>query len=122
MSYHNDAPYIKHILDSINDIEESIKSLTKQQFKKNKDVKDATIRRLEVIGEAVKNISGKTKRKYSEIEWVKIAGTRDILIHKYFGVDADIVWNIVKKDLPDLKREVQIILKALETKAIRKSR
>lgn len=116
MNHHEDAPYIKHILDSIKDIEESTRNLTRQKFKGNKDKRDATIRRLGVIGEAAKNISGKTKREYPEVEWAKIAGTGDVLIHKYFGVDADIVWNIVKNDLPGLKIKVQIILKKLESK------
>ena len=61
-------------------------------------------------------ISGKTKRKYPEIEWAKIAGTRDILIHKYFGVDVDIVWNIVKKDLPGLKKKIQAVLEEFKGK------
>ena len=115
MSAHNDFPYIKHISDSIKDIDESIKNITKVKFKKNKDIKDATIRRLEVIGEAVKNVSGKTKRKYPEIEWAKIAATRNILIHKYFGIDLDIVWNIIKNDLPGLKIKIQAILKEFKS-------
>ena len=107
---HDDLPYIKHILDAINDIELSIKNLSKEEFKKSRDTKDATVRRIEVIGEAVKNISKWTKNKYPDIEWKKIAGTRDIMIHAYFNVDLDITWDIVKKDLPDLKKKIKIIL------------
>ena len=107
---HEDIPYIKHILDAINDIEFSIKNISKEEFKKSKDTKDATIRRIEIIGEAIKNISKRIRNKYSNIEWKKIAGTRDIMIHAYFNVDLDISWNIIKKDLPDLKKKIKIIL------------
>jgi uncharacterized protein with HEPN domain len=107
---HEDIPYIKHILDAINDIEFSIKNISKEEFKKSKDTKDATIRRIEIIGEAIKNISKRIRNKYSDIEWKKIAGTRDIMIHAYFNVDLDIIWNIIKKDLPDLKKKIKIIL------------
>lgn len=101
-----DIPYLEHILEAINDIEQSVKSLSKQQFVKDKDVRDANVRRIEVIGEAVKNISSTTRKKYKEIEWNKIAGTRDKMIHHYFGVDFDIVWNIITSDLPKLKEEI----------------
>ena len=102
----NDVTYIKHILDAINDIESSIKGLSKEKFQKSKDIRDACVRRLEIIGEAVKNISQETKAKYPLIEWKKIAGTRDMIIHSYFNVDLDIVWDIIKKDLPDLKTKI----------------
>lgn len=106
MSTHEDLPYLKHVLDAINDIENSIQGLSKAEFQKNKDVKDASIRRLEVIGEAVKNISDHLKRKYPEVAWKKVAGARDIMIHAYFRVDLDIVWDILKRELPKLKQQI----------------
>lgn len=115
MSKHTNLPFLKHILDAVEDIESSIKSITKGKLKKNKDIKDATIRRIEVIGEAVKNISKELKIKYPEVEWKKIAGSRDVMIHAYFNVDLDVVWNIAKIDLPVLKKQIQQILEA-ETK------
>lgn len=84
-----------------------------REFISNKDIKDANIRRLEIIGEAVKNISKKLREKYKEIEWNKIAGTRDKVIHNYFGVNLEIVWTIIKEDLPDLKKKVEKILKSI---------
>lgn len=101
-----DLPYLQHILDAIDDIEQSVKTFSKQQFVKNKDVRDANVRRIEIIGEAVKNISPTTRKKYKDIEWNKIAGTRDRMIHQYFGVDLDIIWNIIINDLPKLKQEI----------------
>ncbi|MEK6895338.1 MAG: DUF86 domain-containing protein [Nanoarchaeota archaeon] len=106
MTKHEDLPYLNHILESISDIEESVKGFTKDQFIKNKDVKEANIRRIELIGEAAKNISNTIKRKYNQIQWTKIIGTRDKVIHHYFGVNLDIIWEIIKKDLPDLKDKI----------------
>jgi len=106
-----DMPYLNHILEAIDDIGESIGGLSKSKFLIDKDKKAASIRRIEIIGEAVKNISKNLKEKYSNIEWRKIAGTRDKFIHHYFGVDFDIVWDIIKKDLPKLKKQIKEILK-----------
>ena len=103
--------FVKHILEAITDTEESTKNLSKKEFKENKDIKDATIRRLEIIGEAVKNIPDSFKDKYPKILWKDIAGMRDIVIHSYFKVDLDAVWNVVQEDLPDLKNKIEKILK-----------
>mgnify|MGYP001559789558 CR=1 FL=1 len=110
MTFHKDVPYLKHILDSINDIEESVKNLSKKEFSNDKDKKEANIRRIEVIGEAVKNISIDFKNKYSNIPWKDIAGMRDKLIHHYFGVNVDNVWKVIKEDIPILKKEILKIL------------
>jgi uncharacterized protein with HEPN domain len=106
--------FIEDILGNILLIEKSIENLSKSKFITNKLVIDATVRRLEIIGEAVKNISEKVKTKYPKIEWKKIAGARDTIIHAYFSVDLDIVWNIIKKDLPKLKRQMEKIKEEIE--------
>ncbi len=115
MTKHEDLPYINHILDAIKDVEESLKNITKDQFIKNKDVKEANIRRIEIIGEAVKNISQNLKDKHKEIEWIKIAGARDKMIHHYFAINLDIIWEIIKNDLPVLKDQIMEIKKYLLT-------
>jgi len=109
-----DIIYLKHILESINIIENSLKNLTKEQFKSKINVQDSAVRRLEIIGEAVKNLSNETRNKYTQMEWKKIAGMRDVLIHAYFSVDYDLVWNIIKDDLPKLKKNIDRMLKELE--------
>ena len=114
MTNRKDLVFIEHVLDAIKDIESSIKNLSEKEFKEIKDVKDATIRRIEIIGEAIKNISEKTKKEYPKIEWKKIIGTRDRLIHAYFNVDLDITWDIIKKDIPDLKIKIEKIKKELK--------
>ena len=111
-----DLAYIEHILEAIRDIENSIKKSSFEDFENSKDSKDACIRRLEIIGEAVKNISQETKNKYPKIEWKQIAGTRDRIIHAYFNVDLDIVWNILTHGLPTLKKEMLLIEKELKVK------
>ncbi|NMB98943.1 MAG: DUF86 domain-containing protein [Thermoanaerobaculaceae bacterium] len=77
---------------------------------------DATIRNLLIIGEAVKNLPDEIKIKYSFVEWKKIAGLRDILIHEYFGVNYNILWDIVKNKIPELKVQITKIVDELKNK------
>lgn len=72
---------------------------------------DAVIRNLEVIGEAVKQVPDSVREKHPSVEWRKIAGLRDILIHKYFDVNLEIIWGVVQSNIPILKTEIQHILR-----------
>ncbi len=106
--------FIEDILEKINLIENSIKKISKDKFESDELLTDATIRRLEIIGEAVKNIPYNFREKYPEVPWKKIAGFRDVIVHAYFEVDFNAVWDIIKKDLPDLKNKILKIKKDLE--------
>ena len=106
--------FIEDILNSIKSIEEFSKNLDKDKFSKNNLRQSAIIRQLEIIGEAVKNIPDNFREEHPEVPWKKIAGLRDIIIHTYFNIDLDVTWNIIKKDIPDLKEKIMKIRTELE--------
>ncbi|MBU0480926.1 MAG: DUF86 domain-containing protein [Proteobacteria bacterium] len=105
----NDLVYLRHINDAIEKIE-SYTDMSKDDFMSTSHWQDATIRNLEIIGEAVKRLSEELKEHNPEIPWRNVAGLRDILIHHYMGVDLETVWNVVKNDLPGLKKIVARVL------------
>ena len=102
--------FIKHILESIGQIEEYTKSLSEDEFMQSKEKQDAVIRRLEIIGEAVKNIPDDFKKQHEDIAWTKAMGTRNILIHQCFGVDFKIVWITVRRRLRESKMMLEGLL------------
>ena len=101
--------FIEDISGGIKNIGDFTRGLNKEKFSKDTLRQSAVIRQLEIIGEAVKNIPSSFREKHPKIPWKDIAGLRDILSHAYFGVNMDRVWNIVEKDLPTLKREIEKI-------------
>jgi len=103
--------YLDDISEAIKKIEKYTKGLSLQKMKKDDLVKDGVVRNLEIIGEAVKNIPQRIKEKYPAIEWKKISGLRDVLAHEYFGIDVEILWDIIKNKLPDLKKEISFLLR-----------
>lgn len=105
--------FIEHILECIELIEEYVKGKVKEDFINSKQLQDAIIRRIEIIGEAVKNIPPEIKNKYPDIPWKQIGSMRDILIHEYFGVDVDLTWKVAKEDIVELKKEILKVKKDL---------
>jgi uncharacterized protein with HEPN domain len=101
--------FIDHILESIGLIEQYVSGKTEGDFVASKQLQDAVIRRIEIIGEAVRNIPDDIKKAHPEIRWKEIAGMRDILIHKYFGLDLRLAWEVVAKDIPELKEKLLLI-------------
>ena len=106
--------YLTDIKESIQKIETYTKGIDFKQFRDNEIIADAVVRNLEIIGEAVKKIPTPDKNKNPEIEWKKIAGLRDILIHEYFGIDATILWDIIKTKINELKITINKMLKETE--------
>ena len=102
--------YLRHIPDAITSIQEYTKNLNQKDFYNNKLVQDAVIRNLEIIGEATKRIPDEFRLDHPQIPWKQIAEMRDVLIHNYFGVDAERVWGVVKNRPEDLRTKVSAIL------------
>ena len=111
MSERTDIEYLADTKEAVLRINAYTQDLTFEQFLEDKKTQDAVVRNLEVIGEAVKNISEESKSRFPQIPWKDLAGVRDKLIHHYFGVNFDIVWNIVKQELPELLSQLEEILK-----------
>ena len=105
-----DEVFLRHILESIEKVESYTKNSSKEKFTQQIQLQDAVIRRLEIIGEAARNITSAFKNKHNSLPWNEMIRTRDKVIHGYFGIDLDIVWDILKKDLPQLKESILKIL------------
>jgi len=105
-----DTKYLRHILESINMIEEYLIGVSEIDFYSNQQLQDSAVRRLEIIGEACKLVSEELKEKYTQIAWRDATDMRNFLIHAYFGIDYKIIWQTVIKELPLLKREIEKIL------------
>ena len=102
--------FLKHILESINLIETYLRGVTEENFHTSIEKQDLVVRRLEIIGEAVKNLPFDFRKKYPEIPWKDMAGMRDIIIHQYFGINYYRVWDTVVNLLPLLKKQVEELL------------
>jgi uncharacterized protein with HEPN domain len=106
----SDRLFLTHILEAIGKIETYTNGLGSDDFLRQSLVQDGVMRQLEIIGEAVKNLSSEVKQARSDVRWKDIAGMRDRLIHGYFGVDLEAVWLTVVNDLPTLKGAVLAML------------
>lgn len=107
----DNSVYLKHILDAISRIAEYTKGIKHEDFTKSNLIQAAVIREIEIVGEATKKLTQEFKEKHSKIPWKQIAGMRDKLIHDYFGVDLDAVWDTVQKDIPALYTQLLEISK-----------
>ncbi len=108
----DDRVYLEHIRDALADIG-TYTSAGRDAFFEQRIRQDATLRKLEVIGQAVKNLSDDSKSRQPQIPWKQIAGMRDKVIHDYFGVNLEIVWAVVEKDLPQLMSAIRDLLASI---------
>lgn len=109
-----DKARFQHILDAIIEIETYSLNADFSDFMKNSMMRFACIKQMEIIGEASNQISDENRAKFSGIEWSQLIGMRNIFVHEYFGVDANLVWDIIKDDLPGLKEKIIGILNTFE--------
>lgn len=106
--------YLKDISESIESIEKFVEGVNFETFKNDDMRVSAVIRKFEIIGEASKNVPDMIKQKYPDVPWKKMVGLRDRLIHFYFGIKYELVWETIKKDIPQLKPLICKILEDLE--------
>lgn len=102
----DDLVYLHHILDAIDLIQEYLHGVSEERFYQERLIQDGVMRELEIIGEASRSISSEFREKHKEIHWTEIAGMRNRIVHEYFDVDLEIVWEVAKTDLVDLKSNV----------------
>ena len=111
MSY-EPRDYLRHILAETDYLLEASEDLSFADFASNDTLRRAFVRSLEVMGEAAKNVPEGFRSQYPEVAWRAMAGMRDRLIHGDFGVDHELVWDVVQNRIPDLRRQIAAILEA----------
>ena len=114
MSERADRDFLSDIREGIRRIHDYTLSMTYEAFLADSKTQDAVIRNLEIVGEATKNLSAGLRDRYPEVPWKAMAGVRDRLIHHYFGVNLDIVWQIITGELPQLAMQIDEILHSLQ--------
>ena len=102
--------FLNHILESIELLEKYTQGVTEKQFLQSVEKQDLATRRLELIGEAIRNLPEEFRNQHPEIAWNKAMGTRNILIHHYFGINFKTVWDTVKISIPELKKQIKDLL------------
>jgi len=106
--------FVRDILDAIDKIEQFVGDISYQEFIQDDKTSTAVVKKIEIIGEAIKNIPPDIRAKYSNIPWRDIVGMRNKISHGYFGIDYEIVWAVIKQKLPVLKAQVTQMLKEIE--------
>ncbi len=113
MSTRDPKLYLSEIIDAIEAIEEYTAGITEDEFGRRRLIQDGVVRRIEIIGEAARQLPQEVKDQYANVPWIDIVGMRNRVIHEYFGGRIDRVWNAVQRDLPELKAEARRILSRL---------
>jgi len=103
-------------MESINLIEMYVQGVTEEYFHTSIEKQDLVVRRLEIIGEATKNLPDEFRKKHSDIPWKRMAGLRDVIIHQYFGIEYDIIWDTVVNWLPLLKKQTEQLIREYSPK------
>jgi uncharacterized protein with HEPN domain len=102
--------YLHHILNEADFLSSKVGELTQAQFIRDETAKRAFVRSIEIIGEATKKVPEEIRQQYPDVEWRAMAGMRDKVIHHYFGVDYEIVWDVALNKVPHLRQQIEYIL------------
>lgn len=103
---------LEDIVESLSLIFEYVADMDFQSWSKDRKTIDAVVRNLEIVGEAATHIPEEIQERYPEIPWNSMKGMRNVLIHEYFGVDTDVLWQTIQDDLPALLTEIQMVLES----------
>lgn len=109
----SDIERLYHIIDAINSIEDFTKDIDYDSYINDFKLRLALVKLLEIIGEASNGISEETQKNFTDIEWIILKSIRNILVHEYFGIDYDIIWDSIKNNIPDLKEKINRIISNL---------
>ncbi len=113
MKHPDDRVYLEHILDAIAKIERYLSGMDRDTFDQDSLVQDGVIRQVQIVGEACRRLSASLRQRYSSIPWHDITGMRNKLVHDYFGVDLDAVYDAASVDMPALKHAIERVLRDL---------
>lgn len=105
-----DRQRLLHIIEAINEIQQYTSGVSQKVFLSNSMMRYACIKQLEIIGEAANTITAETKSNFTDLEWKQIIGMRHILVHEYFGVDFELIWQVINNDMPILRLKVLDVL------------
>lgn len=108
-----DRQRLLHILEAIDEIQHYTNNTDLKSFLSNSMMRFACVKQIEIIGEAANYISSDTRALFSDLEWEQIIGMRHILVHEYFGMDFDLIWQVIIDDLPQLKSQVLNVIKTI---------
>lgn len=112
--FHSPIEILRHIQDEISYLETVREDNSKENFLEDETLKRASVRSIEIIGEATKRLSDEFREESDDIAWKEMAGMRDHLIHEYFGVDFEIVWDVMDSKIPEIKPQIAKIINELE--------
>ncbi len=105
--------FVKDIADAIRSVEVFLGTMSYEEFVKDEKTNNAVVWKIQIIGEATKNVPRSVRQKYPDIPWKEMAGMRDRIVHSYFGIDHEIVWNVIKRRLPEIRPRIIEILQDL---------